>query len=43
MTQLIFNPWLASLHDDPRWPQIVDRMGLLKYWKKLQAGQETKP
>jgi tetratricopeptide (TPR) repeat protein len=39
MTQLIFNPWLASLHDDPRWPQIVDRMGLLKYWKKLQARQ----
>jgi len=43
MTQLIFNPWLASLHDDPRWEVILDRMGLLEYWKKLQAGQEAKP
>jgi len=36
MTQLIFNPWLATLHDDPRWEVILDRMGLLEYWKKLQ-------
>jgi len=43
MTQLIFNPWLAPLHDDPRWESILDRMGLLEYWKKLQAGQEAKP
>ena len=43
MTQLVFNPWLASLHDDPRWEKIVDKMGLLKYWKELQAGQEAKP
>jgi len=43
MTQLIFNPWLAPLHDDPRWEAILDRMGLLEYWKKSQAGQEAKP
>ena len=40
MSQLIFNPWLAPLHDDPRWEVILDRMGLLEYWKKLQARRE---
>jgi TolB-like protein len=40
MTQLIFNPWLASLHDDPRWEKILDKMGLLKYWKKSQTRRE---
>jgi len=34
MTQLIFNPWLAPLHDDPRWEAILDRMGLLEYWPR---------
>ena len=43
MTNLIVNPWLAPLHDDPRWELILDKMGLLEYWEKLQAGQETKP
>ncbi len=43
MTQLIFNPWLAPLHDDPRWDRILDKMGLLEYSKKMQAGQEAKP
>ena len=37
MTQLIFNPWLAPLHDDPRWEVILDKMGLLEYWKELQV------
>ena len=37
MTQLIFNPWLARLHDDSRWETILDKMGLLKYWEKSQA------
>jgi len=37
MTNLIVNPWLAPLHDDPRWEVILDKMGLLEYWKKLQA------
>jgi len=35
MTQLIFNPWLASLHDDPRWLAILQKMGLLQYWNPL--------
>jgi tetratricopeptide (TPR) repeat protein len=40
MTQLIFNPWLAPLHDDPRWEKILDKMGLLNYWEKSQAKRE---
>ena len=40
MTQLIYNPWLASLHDDPRWEKILDKMGLLNYWKKSQTRRE---
>jgi TolB-like protein len=40
MTQLVYNPWLAPLHDDPRWEKILDKMGLLKYWTKSQAKRE---
>jgi TolB-like protein len=43
MTTLPIAQWLAPLHDDPRWEKILDRMGLLEYWKKSQAGQEAKP
>jgi len=39
LSQLIFNPWVANLHDDPRWEKILDKMGLLEYWKKSQARQ----
>jgi hypothetical protein len=42
MTNLIYNPWLAPLYDDPRWEVIVDKMGLLEYWTKLQARHEAK-
>ena len=41
MTQLIFNPWLASLHDDPRWEKILDKMGLLNYWQASQTRQNV--
>ena len=40
MAQLIFNPWLASLHDDPRWEPILEKVGLLEYWEKSQARRE---
>jgi hypothetical protein len=40
MSNLIFNPWLANLHDDPRWEKIVAKMELLKYWEKSQAKRE---
>jgi len=37
LSNLIFNPWMANLHDDPRWEILLDRIGLLKYWKRSQA------
>ena len=40
LTQLIFNPWLAPLHDDPRWEKILDKVGLLNYWEKSQTRPE---
>jgi tetratricopeptide (TPR) repeat protein len=40
VSQLIFNPWLAPLHDDPRWEKVLDKVGLLKYWNKSQARRE---
>lgn len=40
MSQLIFNPWLANLHDDPRWEKNLDKMELLEYWNKSQARRE---
>jgi hypothetical protein len=40
MAQLIYNPWLANLHDDPRWEKILEKMELLKYWEKSQARLE---
>ncbi len=40
MSQLIFNPWVANLHDDPRWEKVLEKMELLKYWKKSQARRE---
>jgi len=41
MSNLIFNPWMANLHDDPRWEKILDKMGLLPYWIKAQAKTEN--
>ena len=41
MSNLIFNPWMASLHDDPRWEEILDKMGLLPYWIKTEAKREN--
>ena len=40
MPQLIYNPWLAPLHDDPRWEKILDKMGLLNYWTESQTRRE---
>jgi TolB-like protein len=40
MVNLIYNPWLAPLYEDPRWKIVLDKMGLLKYWTKSQAWRE---
>ena len=37
MSQLNYNPWVANLHDDPRWEKILEKMELLEYWEKSQA------
>lgn len=37
MTYLIIDPFLDSLHDDPRWRPLVERMNLLEYWDALPA------
>jgi len=37
LTNSLFNPWLEPLYDDPRWEVFLDKMGLLKYWKKQQT------
>ena len=37
-TQLLLDPFLVSLHDDPRWEKTLDRVGLLKYWQELKEG-----
>ena len=40
MTNLVLNSWMSPLHDDPRWENILDRMGLMEYWKNSQARRE---
>ena len=40
VTQLIFNPWLTSIRNDPRWEKTLDKVGLLKYWRKSQTRRE---
>ncbi len=29
---ILGNPWLQSLHSDPRFPAFLEKMGLLEYW-----------
>ena len=40
-TQILLDPFLVSLHDDPRWEQTLDKVGLLKYWRDLAVNQEA--
>jgi hypothetical protein len=37
LSQLIYNLWLANLHEDPRWDKTQRKMELLEYWEKSQA------
>ncbi len=41
MTQVLFDPFLGSLHADPRWEPMLDKIGMLKYWQEMQARQEA--
>jgi TolB-like protein len=35
--QILLDPFLVSLHDDPRWELLLENVGVLNYWKELQA------
>ena len=37
ITHLLADPFLKPLHEDPRWEPYLLKLGLLDYWKNLQA------
>ena len=37
MTYLLIDPYLSSLHDDPRWITMVDRMDMRSDWEAMQS------
>ena len=39
-SQIVVSPFLANLHDDPRWQPLLDRAGLLDYWVDLMARRQ---
>jgi tetratricopeptide (TPR) repeat protein len=43
ITQIIFDPFLVSLHADPRWEETLLKAGLLDYWNELQANRDSDP
>jgi TolB-like protein/Tfp pilus assembly protein PilF len=43
MTYLLVDPWLAPLHDDPRWRPLLAKMKLLEYWDAMPKRKDLKP
>ena len=37
MSYILSNEILAGLHTDPRFPELLEKMGLLEYWEAMQA------
>jgi len=37
LSYVLGEPMLYPLHDDPRWRNLLERMGLLEYWLKVPA------
>jgi len=35
MSSLLVDLWLESLHDDPRWRPLLEKMKLLEYWDAM--------
>ena len=35
-TFLLVETAFQSLHADPRWPVLLERMGLLEFWQEMQ-------
>ena len=36
-THILNDSTFSSIHDDPRWENILQRVGLLPYWQEMQA------
>lgn len=41
LAYILGEPLLYPLHDDPRWPIILDQLGLLEYWLEGKAETPT--
>lgn len=41
ITQVGFDPYLVSLHTDPRWEKFLLKVGMLDNWKQLQADRSA--
>ena len=41
MGSLLTDQTLLNLHSDPRWTQILEMVGLLKYWQELQVAAKS--
>ena len=41
ITMVSYDPYLVPLHTDPRWEEFLLTVGMLDYWKKLQADRST--
>ncbi len=39
MSYLLIEPRLSSLHDDPRWRPLLEKMNLLEYWDAMPERQ----
>jgi adenylate cyclase len=41
ISQVSFDPFLVSLHTDPRWEVFLLKVGMLDYWKEYQAKRSS--
>ena len=42
MGSLLRDPTLRSLHDDPRWALLLEKIGLLDFWNEMPAKYKGK-
>ena len=43
MTYLLVDPWIGSLHSDPRWRALLRKMNLLDYWDAMPDRARVTP
>jgi TolB-like protein/cytochrome c-type biogenesis protein CcmH/NrfG len=41
MTLILYDPFLGSLHADPHWEPMLNKIGMLKYWQEMRIAQEA--